>query len=214
MDQEPDVIRHNIEETRSALTQKLETLENQVRGTVQNARASVEETMQTVRSTVNHTVESVKETLDLRQHVQRHPWAMVGGSVAAGFLVGSYLESRACQPARHPNGATGDGALKERHDRATAMQASAPVPPGPSRPRPGLFSRFLHEFDDEIEQVKEMAIGASMGLLRDYLKQSLPQFEEQIAQVLNSATQKMGGKPMHASFAQEQPYQAGRRHST
>ena len=30
MDQNPDVIRHQIEETRSALTEKLETLENEV----------------------------------------------------------------------------------------------------------------------------------------------------------------------------------------
>ena len=32
MDQEPDVIRQQIDETRSSLTEKLETLEGQVRG--------------------------------------------------------------------------------------------------------------------------------------------------------------------------------------
>jgi ElaB/YqjD/DUF883 family membrane-anchored ribosome-binding protein len=207
MDQEPDVIRHNIEQTRSALTDKLETLESQVRGTVENARERVEETIHTVRSTVNDTVDSIKESLDIRQHVRRHPWVMLGGSIATGFVVGSYLE-RALNGHGVSSQARKMGAVREDgRERSAALPAAAPVPPGPpAQPSRGLFSRLLHEFDDEIEQVKQMAIGASMGLLREYLKKNLPQFEQQIAEVVDSATQKMGGRPLEPGFMEQEPF--------
>lgn len=115
MDQEPDVIRQNIEETRSSLAQKIETLEQEVIGTVKGATAAVaetvesvketvastvenvkdqvESTVETMKGTVTDTVESVKETFDVRTQVCRHPWGMVGGSFAAGLLTGYLLPS-------------------------------------------------------------------------------------------------------------------------
>src|SRR5262245_55877302 len=98
-DEQPKVIRHQMEETRASLTEKLETLEHQVVGTVQgatsavtetveNVKEAVAETVETVKGTVRETVETVKETFDLSRQVDRHPWLMVGGSVALGFLCG------------------------------------------------------------------------------------------------------------------------------
>ena len=98
----PDEIRHRIEETRSELTEKLETLEHEVKDTVRGATNAVVDTVQTVRNTVEGTVEAVKQkvegtvdsvrqTLDLRRQVERHPWSMVGGSIALGYLAGSVL---------------------------------------------------------------------------------------------------------------------------
>jgi ElaB/YqjD/DUF883 family membrane-anchored ribosome-binding protein len=208
MDPEPDVIRHNIEQTRSALTDKLETLENQVRGSVETAKAGVEDTIEKVRSTVNQTVESVKEAFDVRHHVRRHPWAMLGGSIAAGFLAGAYLEKRGRNGFK-PAGARRPGpSFEERRERAAALESTAPVPPASSGHRPGLVQRLLHEFDDEIEQVKEVAIGASMGLLRDYLRRSLPQFEEQVRDVFDSATHKLGGKPIQPGSVEEETFRS------
>jgi ElaB/YqjD/DUF883 family membrane-anchored ribosome-binding protein len=206
MDQEPDVIRHDIERTRSALTDKLETLENQVRGTVETAKASVEETIENVRSTVNQTVASVKEAFDLKHHVRRHPWVMLGGSVAAGFLAGSYVTKGGHNGFHSAGSGSLQRSREQRRERAAALDMTTPVPSGPSGHRPGLLERLLHEFDDEIQQVKEVAIGASMGLLRDYLKRQLPQFERQVEEVLDSATHKMGGKPLQSGFAEESAF--------
>src|SRR5438105_4518592 len=64
MDQNPDVIRHNIEETRSALTDKLETLEHEVFGTVREATQAVSDTVENVKETVACTVENVKEKVE------------------------------------------------------------------------------------------------------------------------------------------------------
>src|SRR5919204_42605 len=65
-----------------------------VRGTVQSAKATVEETIENVRSKVQETVQTVKRTFDLPYQVERHPWAMVGGSVLAGYLAGTFLLPR------------------------------------------------------------------------------------------------------------------------
>jgi hypothetical protein len=60
MDQGSDHIRQNIESTRAALDEKLDTLETKAR-----------------------------ETFDLRHQVAERPWMALGAAVAAGFVLGS-----------------------------------------------------------------------------------------------------------------------------
>src|SRR5262245_44710471 len=108
------VIRADMEETRTALTEKLEVLENQVVGTVKDATSAVSQTVETlketvgtVKETVTDTVSAVKDSVqdgvatvknwfDLRAQFDRHPCLMAGGSVLAGYLIGvmcdRYLE--------------------------------------------------------------------------------------------------------------------------
>lgn len=115
MDNETEVILGQMEGTRASLAQKLETLENQVVGTLQEATSTVSETVNqvsetvnqvkdavtdtvetvketvegtvdTVKETVQGTVDSVKETLDIRRQVEKHPWLMFGGAFAVGYL--------------------------------------------------------------------------------------------------------------------------------
>src|SRR5215831_16294588 len=102
MDDKTEVICHNIEETRSALSDKVEALEEQVVDTVQGTTSAVAETVDTVKEavqdtveqvkdTVQGTVEAVKETFDIGLQCERHPWLMFGGSVGLGFLAGKLL---------------------------------------------------------------------------------------------------------------------------
>ena len=58
-----DLIRKKMEETRTSLTEKLETLEEQVAGTVQGATAAVSDTVETVKDSVEETVSTVKDTV-------------------------------------------------------------------------------------------------------------------------------------------------------
>jgi len=101
MANEPEVIRQQMEETRSDLQTKLETLEQQVKDTVQEAteavsdtvatvKETVKETVETVKETVEETVESVKETFNLTRQVQAHPWPAFACATLVGF-VGSRL---------------------------------------------------------------------------------------------------------------------------
>jgi len=109
----PDVIEHEMEQTRASLTDKVAALETQVVGTLQNAtdtvqttvesiqssvetvRSAVEDTMSSVKDSVNDSVhavtDQVKSTFDFSSHARQRPWAVVGGAAATGFLVGFLL---------------------------------------------------------------------------------------------------------------------------
>jgi len=187
MAEEPDVIRGQIQETRSALTEKLETLEGQVRDTVQSAKETVEGTIENVKSSVQETVASVKRTFDLPYQVDRHPWAMLGGSLLTGFVLGNYVEGRRQREQLRPRPSLAPSRTVVS-DRIPALTSE------PSQPA-GLLSWLRQTFDDEIEKVKGMAIGAAMGIVRDLAKESLPKLAPQIDEVMNSATLKLGGEP-------------------
>jgi len=109
-----------MEETRTSLQSKLETLENQVVNTVQDSVTAVTDTVESVKTAVQDTVDSVKDTfqetvdtvkdtvqgtvdsmqetvetvkehLDIRQYVEEYPWAMFLGSAAVGYVGGCLL---------------------------------------------------------------------------------------------------------------------------
>lgn len=206
MDQEPDLtkkppeeIRHEIDETRSSLTQKLETLEDQVRDTVHGAKETVEETIENVKYTVQDTVEAVKRTFDLSYQTQQHPWAMFGGSVATGFLVGTFFPNvtgggSSSHASGSMLGALGGTASSGNGSQGTSVRGAEAYH---ASSEPGWFGTLLHRFDREIGQLKEVAIGAAAGLLRDWLKQSLPPaLAPQVADLIDSATTKLGGRPV------------------
>lgn len=205
MAQEPEVIRQNIEETRSELTRKIEVLEQEVVGTVKGTTAAVAETVENVRGTVEDTVgsmkdtiestlDSVKDTFDVSLQVRRHPWAVMGGSVFAGYVLGSLL------PATRPTRA------------APALVPSAP-PPSPlslpayqadvsSRPpaeakpkKPSLLTGLLEQFSPEIQQLKGVAIGAVAAMVRDAIKDRVPPgLEPHVQDMIHNVTHKLGGE--------------------
>jgi ElaB/YqjD/DUF883 family membrane-anchored ribosome-binding protein len=225
--QDPEVIRSQIEETRSSLTEKLETLEQEVKETVVEAKTAVTETVETVKETVENTVEAVKDTVhgtvetvkhtfDLRCHVERHPWGMMGGSLLAGFVVGSLV-----RPPRFG----GMGPPMRGRDRASFLRSSSaaetdgfrePSRPAESVSRPeaapkaserSLLSSLNDTFGKEINTLKSMAIGAALGLLRDAVTPSLPPtLMPRVREVFDSITTKLGGEPIQGPLLQ--PHEA------
>jgi len=112
--------RHDIEETRASMNEKLELLEERVRDTLEETKTAVDDIVENVKGTVEVTVDAVKETVDgakstvenivenvkdtmddtvtkvkrsfdLRYQVEQHPWLMLGGSVIAGSVLASLL---------------------------------------------------------------------------------------------------------------------------
>jgi DNA-binding protein YbaB len=207
MDAEPEVIRQDIEQTRSSLTEKLETLEDQVLGTVRSATESVEETIENVTETVQETVETVQRTFDVEYQMQQRPWLLIGGSVAAGVAVGVLANSLRARSGRGENRSS----YVPSYGRSTGNGGSAfrsPQPEYTAPPRqegPSFIQSLLGRFDKEIGMVKEMAIGYAAGVLRDVVKEALPAVKERVQEVMDSATKKMGGKPVDGPVFQEQP---------
>jgi ElaB/YqjD/DUF883 family membrane-anchored ribosome-binding protein len=217
-DQSPDEIRQKIEETRSTLTEKLETLEHEVKDTVRGATNAVVDTVQTVRDTVEGTVDAVKQkvegtvnsvrqTLDLRRQVERHPWAMVGGSIALGYVAGSVLP-RPLRPTRtaigggdlssggYPEPGIASSAVERYREEDRFLGEGRDEPPIEPR-ESSSWTNLAQQFAPEIAQVKQLAIGAVLGLLADQVKKSLPDnLSAQVGTILDSVTSKLAGEPV------------------
>jgi len=111
MDHEAEVIKQQMEQTRSALAEKLETLEEHVaatvrsttdavsdtveavKGAVEGTVHSVENSVEAVKETVSESVETVKETFNLSRQMEERPWVMMGGGVVVGYLAGCLLQN-------------------------------------------------------------------------------------------------------------------------
>jgi ElaB/YqjD/DUF883 family membrane-anchored ribosome-binding protein len=208
MDYEPKVIHQQMDETRVSLTEKLETLEDQVTRTVQKAtdlvsntvdtvKHAVHESVDSVRESVHETVATVKETFDLHRQVDRHPWLMFSGSVAAGYLAGCLLGN---ERGRYSSGSAVRGSLYSA--RGNGESEEAPAPPSRTttpmeRPahRPRWLGQLADRFAPEIAQLKGLAIGTTLGVVRDMIADAVPQhLEPRIREVMDSITQKLDGE--------------------
>jgi ElaB/YqjD/DUF883 family membrane-anchored ribosome-binding protein len=196
MDPEPDVIRHQIEETRSSLTDKLETLEAEVLGTVHTARdtvesakETVEETIESVKETVANAKESVKRTFDIPYQVDRHPWGMVGLSALAGAVAGALLAGRMSpgrRVARRMSAASVEPLLRDEEPR-----------------RPGLLDRLGAQLGDEFEKAKELAVSTIAGVVGDVARRSIPALRTAVEDMMARAATHAAAPPQQ--FGEERP---------
>lgn len=110
MDQREGHIRKDIEETRAAMTEKIEKIEDrvhetmegtrstidhvmdnvkQVQSTVDKAKSAVDNIMDTIKYTMDETLERVKYTTDLIEQVNQNPWIMFSSAIMVGYVLGS-----------------------------------------------------------------------------------------------------------------------------
>jgi len=227
MDNKAEMIKKQMEVKREDLTNKLEQLENHVvetvqsttsavTGTVENVKEVVEETVETVKGSVAETVETVKKTFDLRYQVESHPWLMLGGSVAVGFVAGRLVEGM-LPPARAATrreallppatGAvqTNGGERAAWYQEADAPRKSYAPAPAPASQGGNWLGALAEQFAPEIGKLKGVALGALFGLARDMVKQSLPgELGGRLSEMLDSVTQKVGGEPFKGPVVPEQ----------
>lgn len=213
MDDNPEVIRQQMDETRSNLAEKLEALESQVSDTVQTATAVVNNTVEAVKETVENVTETVKETVeaatetvhsvgqafDLRLQTERHPWMVFGGAVAVGFTTAQLLGA-ATEKARE---AAGDKVWRDRLPalEATSSQgnghrtAEAPRPPERTtqaeEPRTGWLW-------DQLGRLKGLALGSLMGVVRDLAVRSFQgELGQRLGEEVDKLTSHLGAEPIH-----------------
>lgn len=178
-------VKETVQGAADAITNVTESVGN----TVDSVKESVQETVQNVRDTVNESMAAVSDYLDLAGHVRNHPWPMMGGAVALGFL-GGYALSSADEPSAEPSAAS--------EPRSTPAAASARQNGHGKKhePRPAPKVSWLHDlmrqFEPELEKVKYMAVGALVDIVHDTLAPSIPEnFRSQFAEVLHDFTRKL-----------------------
>jgi ElaB/YqjD/DUF883 family membrane-anchored ribosome-binding protein len=216
MENDPEMIRKQMAETRTSLTEKLETLEQRVVNTVEgassavnNVKDAVQETVATVKHSVQDTVGSVRDAFDIDRQVEKRPWTMMAGAVAVGF-VGGYLLNRAAasRPAEREleRKILDDrwtniekrrrGELNGFHTPSQDSETAAPVEQARSD-ESGVLSHVGQTFEKELGQLKGLAIGAMLGMIRDMARDSVPKpMEQQVGEVIDGITEKLGGQPI------------------
>lgn len=223
MENETDVIRNQMMETRTSLTEKLEALEDKVVSTVQDTTETVTEAVQAVTETVQDTVsnvsesvqdtvESVKSTFDLPRQVQNHPWALFGGAVVVGFLGGKLFPSLGTvtqAPSAAAGLAAGGGSSSPSmpYTAAPTSTASSFTGSGSSSPSSstgsssangaGWLGSLTENLGPVADQLKGMAIGTLTGVVGEMVLQSTPEnFRPQLADWLEQLTKSLGGTPI------------------
>jgi ElaB/YqjD/DUF883 family membrane-anchored ribosome-binding protein len=196
MDQEPDVIRDQMEETRTSLTGKLESLERKVTDTVQGTATAVGDAVASVKDAVRQTLDSVRNVFDIQQQVDLHPWTMMAGSVAVGYLAGMLVPGgarkgrngsiRPAEPAAVRNGEV------PRFESPAASSVAPAIPSGSA----SVLNEWGEKFKDEISELKSLAVGTTLGIIRDMVMPSVPpETKPQIKELIDGITTKLGGKP-------------------
>lgn len=224
MDNEPEMIRQQMDDTRTALTDKVELLEQRVVNTVQSASAAVSETVesvqdivhetvQTVKNSVQDTVDSVKDTFDLELQVDRRPWTTLAGATALGVLGGYLLGGGKARQAK----ATGTSSITARIEKARAVARNGArenhhsdtshatkSTDGAVTQGPRVSDHLGDMFQAEISQLRGLAIGTLFGIVRDIVMKAVPEpIERQVADVINGITVKLGGQPIHGHVLPE-----------
>jgi hypothetical protein len=213
-----DMIREQMEDTRTSLTEKLETLEQHVASTVEGATSNIAETVEAVKETVEKvkdtvegtvttvkesvadTIDTVKETVhegitavkgmfDIPALVDAHPWLMFGGAVGCGYVIGTLFKPLARQRPRYWK-AQAQPALPDHY---SGEDQGAFTAPAPSR-----LAGLYHTFEPEINRLKGLAVGALMRSIGELVTSMVPEhLAPQMGEVLDSMTQKLGGETIH-----------------
>jgi ElaB/YqjD/DUF883 family membrane-anchored ribosome-binding protein len=189
------VIEREMEATRASLTDKVAALEQQVLGTIQNASDTVSNIVETVKTAVPETLHTVKDTLtesvqevsekmksafDLAHHTREHPWAMVGGACAVGFVTGLLLGGRSTpsfsrladaspRPGAAPGStgpALGDG-RPSFGERVTSFTESLPK-------RPSWLDDLFDRIGQELRTIGEAAVASAAASLKQTVQEGLP----------------------------------------
>ncbi len=208
MDQETELIRQQMSETRESISEKVDALEQHVLTTIHDATDSVASTVDSVRDAVQgtvhsvsdsieQTVDSVKEAFDIRRQVERHPWAMLAGAVLAGYFGGRLLASSR-RPVAPASSSPGDRRLSE--SKRSEFKRVAP-----SGNEQGGNEQIGERFGPALDKLKGLAINASAGLIGDMILSSVsPSMRKEVAAVIDEFAHALGAQPLHKQNTPDQ----------
>jgi ElaB/YqjD/DUF883 family membrane-anchored ribosome-binding protein len=205
VDNELEVIRHQMEEKRASLAEKLGALEDEVLETVHQATAAVSNTVQgvtdavdTVKEKVEQTVESVKESLDFRDAIRQHPWTAVGVSFAAG-LAGAYL----LEPPT--SGRTPSRTQRYPQTNGFSPESSRATGNGASESSSALTSSLGTAGAEVFQTIKGMAVGTLFGVLTKVVGDAVPAtMKPDLNRLFEDLNTRLGGTKLYRFDSSEE----------
>jgi ElaB/YqjD/DUF883 family membrane-anchored ribosome-binding protein len=159
-------IRQQIKDTRSALTDKMESLKDRVTGQVE-----------TTRNSVDDTIHSIKRTFDLKHQVDQHPWPMMGGAIFAGVVLGHMSRTRRWPTTKPQHNGHVQSENQFEPAQANGIASTVQASQEPSGENHWLQTRV----QDELSRLQSEAIAAGLGVFRDWMERTLSNSEHGIA---------------------------------
>jgi len=173
-----------MNDTRTAISEKVALLESHVLETIYDATSAVQESAHAVNSAVKESVggvsaqvnqtmdhfrssaaelsDTVKSMFNIADHVRQNPWMSIACSAASGFFVGRYLG----------NGSTVRDVRSGNYSAPRAMMDATP-----SRPRePGFWDEILQMAQREVRTFAETALTTLASSVKTQLQQQVDKF--------------------------------------
>jgi len=187
----------SVKGTVDSVKDTMENVTGSVGGAVEGVKESFAGAAESVKETFSNAAETVRETFDLPKQVDRHPWLMMGGAVAVGFVAGKLLDyGPEAMEAVQGVAETGGHYAQSAVSTAGATAAAAG----------GWMAALEKMFGPEMGKVKEMAIGALGSIIRDAVVQSAPEpMARQVRELIEGFTSKLGGKPVEGPVLGPRP---------
>jgi len=198
-------VTDTVESVKTAVQDTVDTVKDTVQGTVDTMKDTVQGTVDSVKDTVQETVATVKEHLDVRQYVERNPWAMFLGSAAVGYIGGYLLQGGTPAPRRTalPPGPVyqGEPVFNESPTQRFVPEERRVSTRRPEEPaKESWFDGLTGLFGNELSKLKGLAIGTGLSVVREMITSSAPPpFGKELAEMINNVTLKLGGQPIPAS---------------
>ena len=209
MNETPEMIRKQMEQTKLQLALKLESLEQQVSTTVHSTETAVNATMgavETVSGAVHNAVDSVANLLDVPRNVEKHPWLFVGGAVVVGYLAAEFLTAptrervSASDAASNPTTNQSNGSTVAVHPVHTASYAVGY--------QSGAASSPWH-------QLKDAVIGSLIGVVPQTLSRIIPLVVDKMVDNLSQPLKDSSTTTSEADIpAEPSPIESHRLHIT
>ena len=198
MDQRANAVEEdlrNILNTRMALADKIQTLEQRIDDTVRGTKAAAMDAIDLARDKAAAWVESASRQLDPSVQAERRPWVLVGSAVAIGFLAGwvghqrpkagvypyysseakaaDVMPSQGAEPL--PSGVYPFYSSHQNPSSSNRMSDRPATPEGGERNQPG-DSRALDQFDElwdeltgELTRERQRLQGAVLQVGRSFI---------------------------------------------
>lgn len=219
---EETAIRDQMKNTLESLSEKLETVEQEVTQTVHGAAEAVNQTVDTiketvsaVRETVEDSVSAVKDTvegsfsavkqtmtesyatvkdwMDVRAHVENHPLFCMACSIATGYCIASMFERSPMTTVMAQAAEQPRPAGGNGHHRAPRESRAS----NEKRGRESVLSSLFAQFQPELNELKGLALGTLLGTAREALASAMPnEIGQKIGEIIDQVTTKLGGKPL------------------
>lgn len=131
-------------------------------------KAKIDSAVTTVKDQVREKVDSAVDQargFDIRQQVDARPWTSLGVAVLTGYLLGNMDTSSESEYGSMPS--------RSSRERAASNHMQGQAQGG------GMWNAVVDQFGGELRTITTATMSAAVAMLRDTIKESVPQFAQQ-----------------------------------